>query len=113
MHELSVTEHILEIATRHAQAVVAERVTDLYLVVGRLSTIVDESVQFYWDIISAGTLCEGAQLHFERVPATLLCLDCDTSYALPGELTPCPHCHSAHVRVTAGDEFHLDSIRVA
>lgn len=113
MHELAVTQNILEIATRYGCEAKAKRVTDLYLIIGRLSSIIDESVQFYWDIISAGTLCEGATLHFEHVPATLRCLDCDASYTLAGDLTPCPHCHSARVRVTAGDEFHLDSIRVA
>ncbi len=47
------------------------KVTDIYLRLGQLSSIVDESVQFYWDVISQGTLAEGAQLHFTHVPAAL------------------------------------------
>lgn len=112
MHELSVTENILEIALRHAAQAEATRVTGLYLVIGRLSSIVDESVQFYWDIISQGTICQGAQLHFEHIPATLLCLECGHTYTLSGPLETCPQCDSALVRVTAGEEFRLDSIEV-
>ncbi|MGD8998651.1 MAG: hydrogenase maturation nickel metallochaperone HypA, partial [Anaerolineae bacterium] len=71
MHELSVTESLLEIALRHAARAGAARITRLNIVVGELSSIVDESVQFYWDIVSRGTMAEGAELHFERVDGTL------------------------------------------
>jgi hydrogenase nickel incorporation protein HypA/HybF len=112
MHELAVTESILDIALHHAKQASAARVTDLYLVLGQLSSMVDDSVQFYWDTISHGTLCEGARLHFERVPASLLCLDCGVTYTLDRELTGCPSCNGERVKVVAGDEFRLDSIDV-
>lgn len=110
VHELSVTESLLNLAVRHAQQAGAVRVTDLYLVIGQLSSIVDESVQFYWDMISEGTLCEKARLHFERIPAKFLCLDCNEEYRLPGELIACPRCHGEHLKVVAGDEFRLDHL---
>ena len=106
------TESILNIAVQHARQANATRVTDLYLVLGQLSSIVDDSVQFYWDLISEGTICAGAQLHFERVPAALSCLDCGTAYALPDQLIACPQCGSERVKITAGEEFRLDSIEV-
>ena len=112
MHELSVTENILEIAVRYAKQNEATRVTDLYLVIGRLSSIVDDSVQFYWDLISNDTLCAGSTLHFERVPAKLTCLECGSEYILDGELIPCPTCGSAKVQVTTGEQFYLDSIEI-
>ena len=112
MHELAVTESILNIALRYAGEAKAARVTDLHLVIGQLSSIVDDSVQFYWDIISRDTICEGAQLHFERTPATLLCLDCNHTYELPGELIACPGCGGEHVKDTGGEEVRLDSIDV-
>ena len=112
MHELAVTENILNITLQHATQANAVRVTSLHLIIGQLSSIVDDSVQFYWDMISAGTICEGAQLHFERRPAMLKCLDCDQIYALSGELTDCPNCHSARIKVVAGEEFYLDSMEV-
>jgi len=112
MHELAVTESILNIAVKHAQAADAQRVTDIHIVLGQLSSIIDDSVQFYWDIISQDTLCAGAQLHFKRIPATLKCLDCDQEYTLNGPLEPCPNCHSARVRVVSGEEFWLDSLEI-
>ncbi|QRN83665.1 hydrogenase maturation nickel metallochaperone HypA [Chloroflexota bacterium] len=112
MHELSVTESVLEIACKHGEKARAKKVTDIFLVIGKLSSIVDDSVQFYWDFISKGTLCEGATLHFKRIPAELICLDCDHKYTLDDELSPCPRCGSARIRVISGDEFNLESIEV-
>lgn len=112
MHELAVTESILDIAIKHAQQAEASRVTDLYLVIGRLSSIVDDSVQFYWDMLAQGTLCEGSQLHFQREPAQMACLNCGSEYKLEDELTPCPKCGSAQVHVISGDQFFLESIEI-
>ena len=112
MHELSITENILKIAEQHAQQHNAHKVTDLYLVIGQLSSIVDDSVQFYWDIISENTLCQGAKLHFDRIPAQLNCLDCGETYTIPNELAPCPHCGGIQIKTVRGDEFRLDSIEI-
>jgi len=112
MHELSVTESVLDIACKHAEKAGASSVTDIHLVIGRLSSIVDDSIQFYWNVISKDTLCENAKLHFDRVPAELICLECETKYQLEQDLTPCPNCGSARVRILSGDEFHLESIEI-
>lgn len=112
MHELSVTESILEIALRHGRNASATAVTDLFLVVGELSTIVDESVQFYWDIISEGTPAAGSTLHFRRVPGLLGCRACGHTYS-PREDLPCPACGSTDIDILAGEEFYLEAIEIA
>ncbi len=112
MHELSVTESILEISLRHARQANASRITNLYLVIGQLASIVDDSVQFYWDIVSKGTLAEGAELHFRRLPATLLCLDCQNRYFPSGDGFACPQCSSEHVKVVTGEEFFMEAIDI-
>ncbi len=111
MHELAVTESILQIATRHAQEAGASRITNLYLVIGQFSSIIDDSVQFFWDIISEGTLAEGAQLHFKRIPAEMTCRNCQHTYQ-PADLLVCPRCDSSDVSLIHGGEFFLESIEV-
>ena len=112
MHELFVTEQIRDVAVRHAENAGATRITDLYLVIGELSSIVDDSVQFYWDFVSEGTIAAGAQLHFRRIPADMLCQSCKTHFS-PREALTCPVCDSGDVRVVAGEEFFLEAIDVA
>ncbi len=61
MHEMSVTQSLLEIALRHAEQADAQRITRLNLIIGELASVVDNSVQFYWDIISKETIAAGPE----------------------------------------------------
>jgi len=112
MHELSVTESILEIALRHAEASGAAQVTDIHLVIGQLATIVDDSVQFYWDMISQKTPAEHARLHFWRVPAELECQACGQRYGLADSDLACPNCTSLSFHILTGEEFFMEAIDV-
>ena len=112
MHELAITEEILRIAVEHAESAHARRVTDINIVIGGLSSVVDDSVQFYFDFSSPGTIAEGAQLHFRRVPARLRCRQCGQAFEPEGMDWSCPQCQSLGGDVIAGKEFFLDSIEV-
>ncbi len=112
MHELPVTESLLEIALRHAQEAGARRITNLYLVIGQLASIVDDSVQFYWAILTKDTIADGATLHFRRIPTELRCQDCDHQYRLEQNDFSCPVCASVRVKVVSGEEFYLESIDI-
>ncbi len=111
MHELMVTESILEITLRHAEKAGAGRVADLYLVIGDLSSIIDDSVQFYWDFISEGTIAQGAKLHFRRIPTEFACQRCETRFDM-AEIFTCPACQSSQLQIVAGQEFYLEAIEI-
>jgi hydrogenase nickel incorporation protein HypA/HybF len=112
MHELGITEEILRIAIEHAEQAHAQRITDINIVVGELSSVVDDSVQFYFDFSSPGTIAEGAQLHFRRIPAHLRCRQCGREFEPDGVDWRCPQCQSIGGDVIAGREFYLESIEV-
>jgi hydrogenase nickel incorporation protein HypA/HybF len=112
MHERAITESLLEIALRHADQAGAKRITGLYLVIGQLSSFFDESVQFYWDILSEDTIAEKATLHFRRIPVEMACLDCEHHYSPTDKDFICPNCSSSRVKVVAGEEFMLEAIDI-
>ena len=112
MHELAVTESIVSIACRHALQAGAERVVRINLVIGDLSTIVDDSVQFYFDFVSQNTAAFGATLVFERVPVRLLCEGCGHRWHPADSDWECPACHEQRAGVISGREFYVDSIEV-
>lgn len=112
MHELAVTQSILEIAVRHAEAQQASRITDLFVVMGQWASTVDDSVQFYWDMISEGTIAQGAKLHFKRIPVEIACQDCGFTYQPTARELLCPQCASTRIKVKTGEEFYLEAIEV-
>lgn len=111
MHELAVTQELLRLALAHAEEAGAEKVTELQLVVGDLASIVDDCVQFYWDIISEGTLAQGARLRFRRIPAAFRCRDCGWEYPQPENTYDCPQCGGSG-DIAAGLEFQLEAIEI-
>jgi hydrogenase nickel incorporation protein HypA/HybF len=112
MHELSITENILEIALRHAKQANAKKIITIYLAIGELASIIDDSVQFYWDMIAKDTIAEGAVLNFKRIPATLQCQVCSMRFSPNEDDFSCPDCDSNNIKVVSGNEFYLDAIDV-
>ncbi len=112
MHELPVTESLLKIALQHAEKANAKKITGLYVVIGDLASMVDDSIQFYWDIIAKDTIAEGATLHFRRVPAELQCMTCFEKYHPNRDELICPQCGGVGAKILAGEEFALESIDV-
>jgi hydrogenase nickel incorporation protein HypA/HybF len=112
MHELAITENILRIAVEHATRAGAQRITAISLVIGDLSSVVDDSVQFYFDFLSPDTLAEGAQLRFHRVAARFRCRQCGQEFAPHDMDWQCPGCQALGGEVIAGKEFYVESIEV-
>jgi hydrogenase nickel incorporation protein HypA/HybF len=122
MHEMSVTQYILNLALEHAKG---QKVTDIYLEVGRMSAVVPDSVAVFFRYLSENTLAEGAKLHFRMTPVEMTCQDCNTLADLSEweDLKPhiimgmalargCTACKSKNLRVTGGVEFDMVSIDV-
>jgi len=121
MHEMSITQAMLDLALEHAQG---HRITDVYLRVGKLSGVVPESVEFYFDYLSKGTLAEGATLHFETVPLEMTCMECGRQADLSDWTDEPPRaimvqalargcqCGSKNLRITGGTGFDMVSLEV-
>jgi len=113
MHELPVTQSILEIALRHAKKGGAKRILAINLTIGDLTGFVDDSIQFYFDYLSKETAADGARLTIERIPARARCHQCGAEYAPPdSRIWTCPQCEALGGEVIAGKEFYVASIEV-
>ena len=113
MHEMSVTQSILDIAQRHGQQAGAQRILAINLVIGDLTGFIDDSIQFYFDFMSKDTAAEGATLGFERIEPRVRCQSCGAQYVPPdSRLWACPECEALGGEVIAGKEFHVASIEI-
>ena len=113
MHELSATQAALEVTLDAARKAGAPRVISIELVVGGLVGVVEESVRFYFDLLSQGTPAEGAALQFRHEPATAQCADCGHSEPVKPPLPhTCKNCGSMELKVSGGMEFFVAGIEV-
>ncbi len=121
MHEMPITQAILNIALEHSQG---RKVTDIYLRVGRMSAILPDTVDVFFEHLSKDTLAEGARLHFDIEPIEMTCQDCGTDADLSEWREKQPHmimaeaitrgckCGSKKLRVSKGVSFDVTSITV-
>ena len=112
MHELSVTQGMLDIVLEKAGEAQASRITGINLVIGEMSSIVDDCVQFYFDFLSRDSIASGATLSFARIPMRVKCRNCQLSFTPEKSVWSCPRCGEWDVEVIAGREFYIDSIEV-
>lgn len=110
MHELAVTRGMLEIVLESARKTEETRIKEITLVIGELSSIVDDSVQFYFHAMSEGTAAEGAKLYIRRIPALFECTVCKKQFDSKEHTFQCPYCGSDVRICKGGAEFYIDSI---
>ena len=113
MHELSVTQSILNIAVEAANGAGSKRVTAIDVLVGELTGFVTDSIQFYFDLLSKDTVAEGALLRFRREPASATCSACGHVFHPEAPFLPlCSACGSPGARLSGGRELRVESIEV-
>lgn len=109
MHELSISSAIVEVAVRHAAG---RRVTLVAVRIGRLRQVVPASLEFCFGLVTRETVCEGAALELDLVPARLACQDCEHEWEIDVPAFRCPRCGGAAVAVVSGEELEVESIEV-
>jgi hydrogenase nickel incorporation protein HypA/HybF len=109
MHELSIAQAVLATVERHAEG---RRVTRVELEVGHLRQVVPSALIFSFQLVTDGTVAEGAELELREVPAAGTCRSCGSETTLPELPLCCRHCGSFDVEVTRGEELLIDSLEV-
>jgi hydrogenase nickel incorporation protein HypA/HybF len=109
VHELSLSSAIVATVVKHAEG---RPVTAINLKVGRLRQVIPDSLEFYFEFVSRGTVCEGAHLEQELVPAVLRCEPCQRQWEIEIPAFRCPFCGGGEVAIHSGEEFQVESIEV-
>jgi len=112
VHEMSLTESIVEIALEEARKQGARKVTRVFLDVGALSHVEPEALEFCFSAVAAGTAAEGAKLEIDRIAGAGWCLDCERTVALAERFGACPQCGCYRVQMTAGDELKIREMEI-
>ncbi|HJC02707.1 MAG TPA: hydrogenase maturation nickel metallochaperone HypA [Candidatus Gemmiger stercoripullorum] len=112
MHELSITQNILDISLRAAAAQGAKRIRVIRLELGPFSGVVPECVQMYLDVLGKGTAAEGARIEARRLPLKVECRDCGAAAEIDRRHIQCPACGSLRLKRLSGRECTVESLEV-
>jgi hydrogenase nickel incorporation protein HypA/HybF len=109
MHELSLAASLADIVHRHARG---RKVTRVEAAVGHLRQAAPSALSFGFELVTAGTPLQGAQLSVRQVPVRGRCRVC--SQEVEPETWPlaCPACSSFELAISGGEELCVEAIEV-
>lgn len=111
MHELSIMTHLLEAVEGEAQRRGASRVVAINLLIGERAGI-DDSLRFYFDLLTPETVVSGAELHIRRTSMRFHCAGCDDGYVPQGADFQCPRCGTVGRLTDDGSRLTIESIEI-
>jgi len=112
MHEMALTESIVEIVSEEARKQGFGRVRVVRLRVGAMAQVEPEALRFCFDAVSRGTVADGAALDIIRAPGEGWCHNCGKSVPLQERFGACPDCGRRDVQMTSGDELRIEELEV-
>jgi hydrogenase nickel incorporation protein HypA/HybF len=113
VHELTATQRILDAALERGGAEDGRRVRAVRLQLGILSGLTEDSIRFYWEVLTPGTAAEGSTLDVAMIPGRVSCRTCGADNEVLESYPMCPACAGVDLAVLAGDSCVIESVDTA
>lgn len=115
------TTQIVESVLEEAKKQNAKKVTEVQLVIGKLTFLGVDQVRFSYNILTENTIMKGSKLTIEEKDGIIECSSCgykgtipfedDPAYHVPIPTLRCPKCGKA-AKIVEGKECTIKSIRM-
>jgi hydrogenase nickel incorporation protein HypA/HybF len=112
MHEFSIMQNMIPQIEEYLTRGKYRRVNRIVLEVGVMSGIIQDSLEFAYDICSQGSRIEGAQLSIRMVPVTASCEKCFIKFEVQDYSYICPQCSGTDLKMLTGNELTIREIEV-
>lgn len=109
MHELGITQSIVDMVRERASGA---RVNRLTLQIGKLSGVMPDAIRFCFDVCAEGTVLQGSELEIIETPGRGRCRECGCEQAMEDFFTPCA-CGVYALECVSGEELKVKSMEVA
>ncbi len=109
---MSLVENVVALVEDERRKQTFSRVRMIRLKLGALGHVEPEALRFCFDVVTSGTIADGARLEIETVPGQGWCSGCCRTVPLEDRFAACPVCGNAQVQLTAGHELRLAEMEV-
>ena len=112
MHEMSLAESAMQIIEEAARKQGCKRIRTVWLEIGRLAAVEPEAMRFCFDVVTRGSIAEGAQLEIVETAGHGKCAQCGCETLVTELYQPCPECGSHALNVTGGVALRVKELEV-
>ena len=106
MHEASLAEGIIKIALDAAKENHAAKISEVGVVIGEMSGVEVESLEFSFRLLTKGTAAESARLVVQRTSLVARCGECGNEIHLTEYNFFCPRCGGV-LEIISGREMQV------
>ncbi|MCP3922589.1 MAG: hydrogenase maturation nickel metallochaperone HypA [Desulfobacterales bacterium] len=112
MHEMGIAAEIIKIAESSIPEDFDGAVEKVNMRIGKMSSVVPESLKFCFDIASEDTRLKGADFVIEEIPVVFLCKECEKETEADGPQFSCKECGGKKIEIISGKELEITSIEL-
>jgi len=123
LHEFSVAQSIVETVLKVAEDNAASQVLEVNIDVGEVALVNTEQLAWFIQTLVQGTIADGMKVLWNRVPATIRCMECgyeggvrylqeDPKWHFSVPTFECVECNSSQTVITSGRELRIKDISV-
>lgn len=113
MHELSIISSIVESVTESLAAYPGAQVKEVRLRVGALAAVIEDSLQFCYELAIEDTPLAGSKLVVKTLPVVMHCERCNADVELESlQSFRCSQCGELVADLRQGRELEIDSIEI-
>ena len=113
VHELSIVSSVVDSVTETLQSYPGARVKEVRLRVGALAAVVEDSLQFCYEIATEDTPLQGSTLVIKTIPVLMHCHRCAQNVEIAGlQSFRCPLCDNPVSDLRQGRELEIESIEI-
>jgi len=112
MHEMSLTEGVLQIIEEAAQEQGFKRVRTVVLEIGQLAAVETEAMRFCFNAVVQGSIADGAVLEIIEMPGSGWCMHCAATVPMADQIAACPQCGGYRLQPTGGTDMRVKELEV-
>lgn len=114
MHEVSIVQSLFGILNEKMKDLYGRSfpVTGIKVVVGKLTNVVPDALEFAFELVSKGTSFENAKIEVEYIPLKVKCIDCQQEMELDEPFMFCQKCDSFNLEILTGKELFVNSFEI-
>lgn len=112
MHELSVVSSMVDLLLEEIQKKKIKKVSTVYLLVGDMSGVKEDSIKYYFKLLGKNTPLENSRLSFKYKKSKFRCKRCNVLYEKQDFDMLCPHCNGNGEIREPCTFFYIESIEV-
>jgi len=112
MHEFSLMTSVLDAVEASAKEHNASKVVEVKLVIGEMSEVFDDAMNFAFETLTPKTVAEGALLTIIKVSPKSRCLACGYEFEHDRFHFACPECDALATELLAGRELYIESMEI-